>query len=218
MKRAALLDVDGTLVDSNDLHAEAWVEALRDQGFAHTFEELRPLIGMGGDKLIPLLSGLDPDSEEGERLSAHRSEVFLTRYLPRVRAFPDARRLLEMLLQRGHALCVATSAKREEVEALLRQGELLDLLPQRTSADDAEQSKPDPDIVKAALQKLGVSAAHAVMLGDTPYDAEAAQRARVAFIGFTCGGYAAPALGSAQAVYGDPADLVAHFAASPLAG
>lgn len=217
MSRAVLLDVDGTLLDSNDLHAEAWVEALRDQGFARGFAEVRPLIGMGGDKLIPRLTGLDPESPEGERLSARRSELFLASYVPRVRALPGARTLLETLRRHDFALCVATSAKRDEVEALLQQGGLLDLLPQRTSADEAAQSKPDPDIVKAALRKLEVSAAQAFMLGDTPYDAEAAQRAHVAFIGFTCGGHAAEALAGARAVYRDPEELVARFADSPLA-
>ena len=104
-----------------------------------------------------------------------------------------------------------------DLKALLRQGGLLDLLPQRTSSDDAERSKPDPDILGAALRKLGSSAAEACMLGDTPYDAEAAARAGVAFVGVTCGGHAASALQPARAIYRDVAALLDGLSSSPLA-
>jgi HAD superfamily hydrolase (TIGR01549 family) len=203
-----LLDVDGTLLDSNEQHALAWIDALRERGVERSHAEVRPLIGMGGDKLIPQLSGLDPESSAGRALSERRAALFAQRYLPQVKAFPKARELLQALAHAGYELCVATSAKRKELEALLRQGGLLDLLPQQTSSDDAEHSKPDPDIVRAALRTTGARPERACMLGDTPYDAQAAARAGVAFVGLTCGGYAPQALHGARAVYRDPAHLL----------
>src|SRR5687768_622915 len=104
--KAVLLDVDGTLVDSNDLHAAAWVEALRQEGVERAFDEVRPLIGMGGDKLIPQLTGVSAESQRGERLSQRRTQLFMRDYLPRVEAFPDARALVEALRERGFELCV----------------------------------------------------------------------------------------------------------------
>jgi HAD superfamily hydrolase (TIGR01509 family) len=214
--KAVLLDVDGTLLDSNDLHAEAWVEALRHDGIERSFQEVRPLIGMGGDKLIPQLTGVSAESQRGARLSQRRTQLFMQTYLPRVEAFPDARALLEALLDRGLALCVATSAKEQEVKGLLQRGGLLDLLPLRTSADDAEHSKPDPDIVGAALRKLGCRAEDACMLGDTPYDSQAAASAGVAFIGLACGGHTEQVLRPALAVYRDPSELLRRLGDSPL--
>lgn len=213
---AVLLDVDGTLLDSNDQHAHAWVDALGERQIQRDFTEVRPLVGMGGDKLVPRLSGSDPESAAGRALAQRRTELFMQRYLHQVRPFPDARALLEALLHRGYTLCVATSAKRDELEALLRQGGLLDLLPQRTSSDDADRSKPDPDIVSAALRKIGVRPDQACMLGDTPYDAEAAARAGVAFVGLTCGGHPAEALQPARGVYRDVAQLLANLDRSAL--
>lgn len=203
-----LLDVDGTLLDSNDQHASAWVDALREYGIARRFDEVRPLIGMGGDKLIPLLSGLEAESAAGRELSKLRTQRFAERYLPEVRAFPKARELLQALRSAHYELCVATSAKQEELEALLRQGGILDLLPLRTCSEDAEHSKPDPDILAAALRKSQCRTADACMLGDTPYDAESAERAGVAFVGLLCGGHSAAALQPARAVYRDPSELL----------
>ncbi|HEX6241998.1 MAG TPA: HAD family hydrolase, partial [Polyangiales bacterium] len=214
--QAVLLDVDGTLADSNDLHAAAWVEALHQEGYEARFEQVRPLIGMGGDKLIPQLTGVSADSQRGERLSERRTQLFMREYLPRVEAFSDARALVAALKERGLALCVATSAKEAEVKGLLQRGGLLDLLPLRTSADDAEHSKPHPDIVTAALGRLTCRPEDAVMIGDTPYDAQAAAAANVTFVGLTCGGHAREALRPALAVYRDPSELLAQLDDSPL--
>lgn len=211
-----LLDVDGTLVDSNDLHAQAWVELLQGQGFDASFEQVRPLIGMGGDKLLPLLTGLDKDSREGKELSELRTKLFMERYLPKVKALPGARALVQELAARGHRLIVASSANERELQGLLDQGGISDLLPERTSADDAARSKPDADIVVAALHKAECSADQAVLLGDTPYDLEAASAAGVGFIGLNSGGYDNKALMGALAVYADPRTLLARLASSPL--
>jgi HAD superfamily hydrolase (TIGR01509 family) len=217
MPGVVLLDVDGTLVDSNDLHAMAWVDALKDQGFAVSCDAVRPLIGMGGDKLLPHLTGLEPESERGKRLSACRAEIFRERYMPRVNAFPSARPLLEALRDRGLDLYVATSAQEAELDELLQRGGIADLLPNRTSADDVSKSKPDPDILQAALHKAKCSPAEAWMLGDTPYDAEAARRSGVSFVGLLCGGHAAEEFAYAAALYRDPKELLERLPDSPFA-
>ena len=216
--RTVLLDVDGTLIDSNDGHARAWVGSLRAHGYVVPFEQVRPLIGMGGDKLLPALTGLDPESAEAERIGETRSELFLEEELRSLKPTRGARSLLEHLLGVGFELVVATSAKDDEVRALLEQAGVSDLIQLASSADDAERSKPDPDIVQAALRLSGSQAAHSAMLGDTPYDVEAAARARVPAIALRCGGWwDDAALARATALYDDPADLLAHFDDSPLA-
>ena len=215
--RTILLDIDGTLIDSNDAHARTWVDALRTHGYVVPFGQVRPLIGKGGDKLLPELTGLDPESGEAERIGATRSELFLRRELPSLRPTPGARSLLEHMLGRGLELVVATSAEEAEVRALLEQAGVSDLIQQASSADDAERSKPDPDIVQAALRSSGSQAARSAMVGDTPYDVEAAARARVPAIALRCGGWwDDAALAQARAIYDDPADLLAHFEESPI--
>jgi phosphoglycolate phosphatase-like HAD superfamily hydrolase len=215
--RTVLLDIDGTLIDSNDGHARAWVGALRAHGYVVPFERVRPLIGMGGDKLTPALTGLDPDSGEAERIGETRSELFLKQELPTLQPTRGARPLLEHMLGLGLELVVATSAKEDEVRALLERAGVSDLIRLASSADDAERSKPDPDIVQAALRLSRSQAAHSVMIGDTPYDVEAAARARVPAIALRCGGWwDDAALAKATAIYDDPADLLAQFEDSPL--
>ena len=215
--RTVLLDIDGTLIDSNDGHARAWVDSLRAHGYVVPFERVRPLIGMGGDKVLPELTGLDPESGEAERMGATRSELFLTRELPTLQPTRGARALLERMLAEGLELVVATSAKEEEVRALLERAGVADLIELASSADDAERSKPDPDIVQAALRLSRSQAAHSAMIGDTPYDVEASARARVPAIALRCGGWwGDDAFAGATAIYDDPADLVEHYEESPL--
>jgi len=211
-----LLDIDGTLIDSNDAHARAWVGALAEHGYVVLFEQVRPLIGMGGDKLLPTLVGLDHESEEAKRIGESRAKLF-ARELPSLRPTRGARDLLSLLKDEGLELVIATSAKEEEVEALLKQAGVADLIAAKASADDAESSKPDPDIVRAALRKSGSYAAHSLMIGDTPYDIEAASRARVPTIALRCGGWwSDDELRRAIAIYDDPADLREQFSTSPL--
>jgi HAD superfamily hydrolase (TIGR01509 family) len=213
-----LLDVDGTLIDSNDAHTRAWVDALAAHGYVVPFEQIRPLIGKGGDKILPELVGLDPESGEASRISESRSEIFLKGELPRLQPTPGARALLEHMRERGLELVVATSAQASEVTRILEQAGVADLIQAASSSSDAERSKPDPDIVQAALRKAGRPASHSAMLGDTPYDVEAATRARVPAVALRCGGWwPDDALRGAAAIYDDPADLLAHFDTSPLA-
>lgn len=215
--RAILLDIDGTLIDSNDAHAHAWVDAFAEAGVTVPFEKVRKLIGMGGDKLMPEVSGIEEETPEGKRISERRKAIFMAKYLPHIHACPGTRALLDRLEAAGLKLVVATSAKSDELSGLLEVAEAPELEESATSSDDAENSKPDPDIVEAALERAGVKPQEAVMLGDTPYDLEAARRAGVPLIAVRTGGWSDEALAGAIAVYDDPADLLAHLDASPLA-
>jgi HAD superfamily hydrolase (TIGR01509 family) len=215
--RGAIWDVDGTLVNSNDAHARAWVSALATFDVRVTFEAVRLLIGMGGDKLLPALVDIDPESERGRAISARRKEVFHTEHLPNIKAFPQARELLERVAGAGIKLAVASSAERAELELLLAIANVEDLFIE-TSSSSQHSSKPDPDIVQAALGALGLDPAHAIMIGDTPYDIEAAQRAGMRSIALRCGGRSDKDLRGAIAIYDSPADLLHHFDESPFRG
>ena len=213
----AILDVDGTLVDSNDAHARAWVEAFRDLGFDVPYEKVRPLIGMGGDNLLPVAVGIEEDDPRGERLSKRRGEIFKEKYLRTLKPFPGTRALLKRLRREGLELAVASSASKDDLKPLLEIAQAADLIDSKTSSDDAENSKPDPDIIQAALKRLGMSPGDALMLGDTPYDIEAAGRAGVKTVAFRCGGWKDDGLKGAIAIYDGPADLLARFDGSPFA-
>jgi HAD superfamily hydrolase (TIGR01509 family) len=216
MYRAVIFDVDGTLVDSNDAHAQAWVEALSEHGRHVEFTRVRPLIGMGGDKLLPEISGLAADSREGEAISERRAEIFRQRFLPRLQPTRGARELLVCLHDQRLKLYVASSAKAEELQPLLRVADADKYMEATTSSDDADRSKPDPDIVSAALRRAGVPKTDAIMIGDTPYDVEAALRAGISVIALRSGGWPDRDLQGALAVYDDPADLLNHYELSPF--
>jgi HAD superfamily hydrolase (TIGR01509 family) len=212
-----LLDVDGTLIDSNDAHAHAWIDVAREFGHDADHGAIRRMIGMGGDKLMPKAFGVEHDSPEGKKMSKRRSEIFRERYLPTLKAFPSARALLERMREDGYALVVATSATKPEMKGLLRAAGIEDLLEEATSSSDAESSKPDPDIVVAALKKAKADPGDALMLGDTPYDVEASTRAGVDIVALRCGGWSDVDLGGAVAVYADPAELLREYDRSPFA-
>jgi phosphoglycolate phosphatase-like HAD superfamily hydrolase len=212
-----ILDVDGTLVDSNDAHAHAWVAAFAEHGITVAFDSVRRAIGMGGDKLMPAVAGIEEDSEAGRQISQRRGEVFKKVWLPTIRAFPCARELVERFARDGFTVAVASSAKEEELKPLLEIAGVSDLIEHRTSSDDADNSKPDPDIVKAALKRTGCEPDAAVMIGDTPYDVEAALRAGVAIVGLACGGWRKEDLRGAVEVSADPADLLKHYEQSFVA-
>ena len=214
---AAILDVDGTLVDSNDAHARAWVEAFAEHGITVAFDHVRRSVGMGGDKLMPEVSGIEESSELGAKIASRRGEIFSTRYLPTLQPFPKVRELLERLTADGFTLVVASSAKKEELDPLLARANVADLITGKTSSDDAENSKPDPDIVAAAVKEAGCAKDRAIMIGDTPYDVAAARRAGIQIVGLECGGWTREALSGSLAVYRDPAHLLAEYERSPLA-
>ena len=213
---AALLDVDGTLVDSNDAHARAWVEVLAEDGYEVPFAQVRRLIGKGGDKLVPEVTGRH-DEEWVKQLGERRQKIFFDRHLASIRPFPRVRELLEHMKASGLALVIATSANEEELERLLDIAGVADLLDEQATKDDAKRSKPDPDIIGAALKRAGVDASRALMLGDTPYDVEAAQKAGVGTVALESGGWHGPDLAGAVAIYRDAAALLAAFEQSPFA-
>jgi HAD superfamily hydrolase (TIGR01509 family) len=211
MRRTILLDIDGTLVDSNGLHAESWQAALAQYGVESDLTALRRLIGMGSDKLLPEATGISAESDLGARIKDTRGKLFMRDFMPRAKPLPGARALVERILSAGLTPVVATSANDRELEALLEVAQVKDLLPLRTGADDADNSKPDPDIVQAALKRAHAKPEQALMIGDTPYDLEAAQRAGVAFIGVRSGGWDEASLPGALAVYRDVAEIAARF-------
>jgi HAD superfamily hydrolase (TIGR01509 family) len=214
--RGVILDVDGTLVDSNEAHARAWVEALAEQGIQVPFAKVRKLIGMGGDKLLPAAANIRADSEQGKKISGRREEIFKARYLPTLHPTPGAADLVRYMHARGLQLAVASSAKPDELKALLRVCGAEPFIDTTTSANDVARSKPDPDVIETALPDLGLPARAVVMLGDTPYDVESARLAEVGVIAFRCGGWGDADLAGALAVYDHPADLLVHYDSSPL--
>lgn len=211
--RGVILDVDGTLIDSNDAHARAWADTGERHGYDLGFDRVRPLIGMGGDRILPMLAGVEEDSPEGRELSETRGDIFRRDYLPEIRAFPGVRALVERLRDDGFDIVVASSASREDLAALLETAGIPDLVRSTTSSGDVEESKPDPDIVEEAVARANVSRDRLLMIGDTPYDVEAARRARVPVVAVRSGGWDAPDLDGAAAVYDDIADILDHYEA-----
>jgi HAD superfamily hydrolase (TIGR01509 family) len=210
-RRGVILDIDGTLVDSNTAHAESWVETLAHHGYDVSVARMKSLIGMGGDKLLPAAIGVADDSELGKRLSEERSRLFLREYLPQLRAFPGGRELTQRLRRDGYTLVVASSAGQDHLERLIEIAGIADQLDDITSADDAARSKPAPDIVFAALKRGRLRPDEAIMLGDTPYDVESARRAGVGMVGVRSGGWSDAELSGALAVYDDVAELLRRY-------
>jgi HAD superfamily hydrolase (TIGR01509 family) len=217
---AVVFDVDGTLVDTVDLHAQAWVETLRDFGVEAPFDEVRAQIGKGGDTLLPVFVRADVLEDKQEEMEHARSERYARDFMPHAKPFPAVRELFEALRARGRRIALASSGKAEEVDRYKRMLGVADLLDAGTTADDAERSKPFPDIFQAALARLGIDdPSQAVVVGDTPYDAEAAAKAGLRTIGVLCGGFPEASLRDAGcvAIYRDPAHLLAELDRSPLA-
>jgi phosphoglycolate phosphatase-like HAD superfamily hydrolase len=214
--KAVLFDVDGTLVDSNDAHAHAWVKAFAAAGITVDFAHVRRCIGMGGDKLMPEVSGLAEDSPTGSTIAKRRGEIFTREFLPTIQPFEDAGRLVAAAKNLGLTVVAASSAKKEELEALLEIAGADRVMDSATSSDDAEESKPDPDIIQAALKRAEAKPQEAIMIGDTPYDVEASRRAGVRIIAFRSGGWNDADLAGAIAIYDGPGDLLQRLDESPL--
>jgi HAD superfamily hydrolase (TIGR01509 family) len=209
--RAVLLDIDGTLLDSNDAHALAWQRALAEQGYTVDFLRIRKLIGMGSDKVVPLLTGLAAEDPRAERLQERRGEIFRCELLPRLRPFPKARELLEGLGRRKVLRGAATSASKDDLKALLERAGVSDLMDTTVSSDDVDRSKPDPDIVATALEKTHRRPHEAVLVGDTPYDVAAARRAGVRAIAVRSGRWSDGDLRDAMVIFDDVAALCANL-------
>ncbi len=214
MTKAIIFDVDGTLVDSVAIHAEAWRRAFDDFGYVFDLNTLRGQIGKGGDELMPVFLSAEDIAAKGDAIKAHRSEILQRDYLDKIEAFPGVRALFQRLADDGLRVALASSAKSDEVEHYKRKAAIADLVEVATSADDAERSKPHGDIFQAALDRLGdVAAAEAIVVGDTPYDAEAAAKVGLRTIGVLSGGFPEAQLRGAGciAIYRDPADLLARY-------
>lgn len=211
-----LLDIDGTLVDSNDLHAHAWVDALAEAGIRVSFDAVRQAIGMGGDNLLPQVAHVEKDSPQGETASKRRGEIFKAKYLGQVKAFPQTQALLQRMKDQGLILVAATSSEQEEAEALLNIAGVKELISAMSTSQDAQSSKPAPDPIEVALKKAALEPNQVLMLGDTPYDIDAAAKAGVQTVALRSGGRPDGDFGKALAVYADPTDLLAHYEQSPF--
>jgi HAD superfamily hydrolase (TIGR01509 family) len=216
MYRGVILDIDGTLVDTNDAHAHAWKEALSNHGYNIPYERIRSLMGMGGDNLLSELLHLPKDDERTRYIGQERKDIFVTRFLPQVQALPATREFVSRLLDAGIKVVIATSAEPDEASRLLQIANVDDLVDEPTGLGEVKNSKPDPDAVQVALQKLNLAPNEAVMIGDTPYDIEAAKKAGVKTIVVRTGGFTDAQLKGAVAIYNDLADLLAQFDGSPL--
>ena len=220
MRKAVIFDIDGTLVDSVDLHAEAWAATFAKYGKQIDVQAVRRQIGKGGDQLLPVFFSEQELQEFGEAMEKERGDLFKRDYLPRVKSFSKTRELFERIKQDGKHIALASSAKEDELAVYKKLARIEDLIDGETSADDVEKSKPHPDIFAAALKKLGDPPVEAVLVvGDTPYDAEAAGKMNLRTLGVLCGGWAEEELRQAGcvAIYRDPADLLAHYEESLLA-
>ena len=210
MAAAFLFDVDGTLIDSVDLHAKAWQEALAHFGFEIPYDEVRAQIGKGGDQLLPVFVPADELDGIGARIEKYRGDLFKRSYLPHVKPFPRVRDLFLRIRRDGHRIALASSANSSEVDHYKKLLNVDGLADVQTSSSDVDCSKPCPDVFEVALQRLGADPARALVIGDTPYDAIAARRAGLRAVGLLCGGFPEKDLRDEGCVkiYRDPADLL----------
>ncbi|MGI9176085.1 MAG: HAD-IA family hydrolase, partial [Rhodothermales bacterium] len=213
---ACIFDLDGTLLDTNRLHARAFEQAFAEQGFRIPEDRILPEIGKGAKKLIPAIVGPSAEAEYGERLREGHSRFYAELIEQEdVRVFPDVRDLLTSVRDRGLKVAVATASKEEELNKVAERAGLdLDTIADVIVTDtDVEESKPAPDTVQAAVKKLGLAPTQCVMLGDTPYDAEACKQAGVVLLAVATGVHSGEDLlcAGARAVYADAADVLNHL-------
>lgn len=218
--KAVLFDIDGTLIDSNDFHVKAWEEAFRGVGKTFDAQVIHDQIGKGTDMLVPTLMPGTSKAEQEKLGDAHGS-AFKTKYLEQVKAFPSARDLLVRVERAGKKVVLASSASKDDLNHYLDLLDARDVVAESTSADDVENTKPAPDIFATALKKVApLSADEVIVVGDTPYDVEAAGKIGISAIGLRSGKFSDDSLlqAGAVALYDDVASLLAEYDCSPLAG
>jgi phosphoglycolate phosphatase-like HAD superfamily hydrolase len=213
--KAAILDVDGTLVDSNDLHAESWVEALRYWGAEVAFSRVRPLIGMVDEQLLRSL-GVDPGSQRGLSILSTRKDLFIQRYLPGVKPLPRVRELLARMREEGLELAVVPAYDDDLMALLLEKTGASGIIRKPIPSAELNPSSSYADRVKAVLSFLNIQPREAAMLGDTPYDEEAAESAGIRFVALRSGGWSNASFVHANALYESPAELLERYALSPF--
>ncbi len=216
---AVIFDIDGTLTDSVDIHAMAWREALQKFGHDVPYERLRKQIGKGGDQLLQTLLSRAEFENHGEELDRFRGELFKRKYLKLIRPLSMVPELFNRIREQGTRIALASSAKRDEVEHYEKLLGVEDLVEHETSSDDAERSKPHPDIFAAAMSRLGdPPPTEVIAVGDTPYDAQATAQISLACVGVLSGGWNRQELSRAGCieVFAGPADLLARFDESAL--
>ena len=213
---AALLDVDGTLIDSNYQHALAWFRAFREHGFVLPVWRIHRAIGMGGDQLVPALLGKDVDEKQGDEIRDTRGPIY-KELMPEVQPLQGAHELIADLKERGLTIVLASSSPAEDLDHYLELLDARDLADAWTTEEDVDATKPAPDLVRAALEKAGTDSA--AMIGDTRWDVEAAGKAGIETVCLMTGGWSEQELrdAGAVAVFESVDDLRQRLAETPLA-
>ena len=218
MAGTAILDIDGTLVDTNYQHAVAWYRAFRQNDIVLPVWRIHRHIGMGGDQVIAALTDEQTDDEKGEDIRAAEKALYMA-MIEEVEPLEGARELIQRLKDAGKTVVMASSAKDDEVDHYLDLLDARELADDWTTSADVEATKPEPDLVRAALDKGDTEASDAVMLGDTPWDCEAAKRAGVATVALLTGGFSEQELtdAGAVAVFESISELLERVGETPLA-
>ena len=227
MLKAVIFDLDGTLVDTVDFHAQSWERTFQHFGHQIPYEQIRPQIGKGSDQLLPIFFSVEElnESEDGhgptlrERMRDYRRELYKREYHPRIKAFPQVRELLLRIKADGKRIALASSATKDDLVTYKQIMNVEDLIDAATTTEEVKSSKPEPDVFSVTLDKLGgIACNDVIVVGDSPYDAEAAGKINLRTIGVLCGGFPEENLRKAGciAIYKDIADLLAHYDESPL--
>jgi HAD superfamily hydrolase (TIGR01509 family) len=217
--QAVVFDLDGTVVDSNDLHVEAWNQAFQHFGKHFSNKTLREHIGKGSDQYLPEFLSPEELRTTGKEIDKYRSKLFREKFLPEVKPFSKVRELFERIRRDERRIALATSSHKDDVQTYTDMAGITDLVDCQITADDAERSKPAPDVFEAALEALKLPADAVIAVGDTRFDVQAANRIGVATIGLLCGRAADEDTlrkAGAIAIYKDPADLLEKYERSPL--